>query len=147
MVTWWAALSIQIPPTSIFSVEATLLLRRIASTLATRILGLKGLDIYSSTPRENPWSSSRSSLLAVSMITGTREYLRMVFNTSHPSILGIITSSSTRAMSFCAKKVSTASSPSPASITAKPLLVRKSLTSFLILASSSTTNILSASMV
>ena len=124
-----------------------MVLLRMASTRATRILGLKGLDIYSSTPREKPWSSSRSSLLAVSMITGTWEYLRMVLRTSQPSIFGIITSRSTRAMSFCAKNTSTASSPSPASMTANPLLVRKSFTSFLILASSSTTNILSVSMI
>ena len=110
-------MSMQIPPTFRVSVETILLRRRIASTRATRILGLKGLEMYSSTPREKPWSSSRSSLRAVSMITGTWEYLRIVFNTSQPSIFGIITSRSTRAMSLSAKKMSTASSPSPASIT------------------------------
>ena len=50
----------QIPPTFTLSAEDTLVLLRMASTRATRILGLKGLDIYSSTPREkilnNVWN-------------------------------------------------------------------------------------------
>ena len=50
-----ADLLIKIPPSSIeSSLDACELLLSIADTLATRILGLKGLDIYSSTPSSNP---------------------------------------------------------------------------------------------
>ena len=45
-------------------------------------------------------SSSLSSPRAVSIITGTRLYCRMVFNTSQPFIFGIITSRIISAMSF-----------------------------------------------
>ena len=102
--------------------------------------------MYSSTPSLKPCSSSCSSPLAVSMRIGTWEYFRIVFSTSQPSIFGIITSKRIKAISFCSKKMSIASSPSPASTTWKPLTVRKSFTSFLILGSSSTTNILSVSI-
>ena len=47
--------------------------RRTASTLATRIFGLNGLEIYSSTPSSKPFSSSCSSPRAVSITTGTLE--------------------------------------------------------------------------
>ena len=80
------------------------------------------------------------------MMTGTWEYWRTVFKTSQPSIFGIITSRMIREMSFCLKNISTACSPSSASITVKPLMVRKSFTSLRILASSSTTNIFNDSI-
>ena len=42
--------------------------------LATRIFGENGFEMYSSTPRLKPSSSSRSSPRAVSMMIGTFEY-------------------------------------------------------------------------
>ena len=128
------------------SAASTLLLRRMASTLATRIFGLKGFVIYSSTPRSKPCSSSFSSLLAVSIIIGTLEYCLISRHTCQPSIFGIITSRMISAISFTSKNLSTASSPSPASITVNPFFVKKSFTSFLILLSSSTTKIFKLSI-
>ena len=124
-----------------------MLLLKIASTRATRIFGLNGLEIYSSTPRLKPCSSSRSSLLAVSMMIGTWEYFLIVLQVSQPSIFGIITSRIISAISFCSKNKSTASSPLEASSTENPFTLKKSFTSFLILASSSTTNIFNCSMI
>ena len=141
MVTSWADRFKTIPLYSSVSSVAALLLRRIACTLATRILGLKGLDIYSSTPSSNPRSSSFSSPLAVSMIIGTLEYCLISRQVSQPSILGIITSSITREISLFARKTSTASSPSAASSTLEFCFTRKSRTSFRIRSSSSTAKI------
>ena len=141
ILTWCADLSITIPPADSFSSLSWPLLLSIASTLATRIFGLNGLVMYSSTPRLNPCNSSLSSLLAVSIITGKSEYCLISFSVSKPSILGIITSKSISFMSFCSINKDIASSPSAASTTLYPFTLKKSLTSFLILASSSTTNI------
>ena len=63
-----------------------------------------------------------------------------------PSILGIITSRIIKDILLSAKNLSIASIPSPASSTSYPAFIRKSLTSFLILLSSSTTKILSLSI-
>ena len=97
------------------------------------------MAIYSSAPHSKPCSSSISSPFAVSIIIGTLESFLICLHTSQPSILGIITSRIISAISLFSINVSTASTPSAASITAYPFLVRKSLTSFLILLSSSTT--------
>ena len=135
-----AFLSTQIPAALNTSPPPWVPLLKIASILATKIFGLKGFVMYSSTPSSKPRSSSRSSDRAVNIMIGTLEYLRIVLHTSQPSILGIITSKSTRLISFSLKNTSIASSPSPASRTRYPLIVKKSLTSFLILSSSSTIN-------
>ena len=97
--------------------------------------------MYSSTPRSNPISSSLSSPLAVSIIIGTLEILRISLHTCQPSIFGIITSRIIKAMFLSCRKRSTACSPSAASTTSKSLFTRKSRTSFLIRLSSSTTSI------
>ena len=141
IVTSWADRFKTMPLYSSVSSVDALLLRRMACTLATRILGLNGLDIYSSTPSSNPRSSSFSSPLAVSMIIGTLEYCLISRQVSQPSIFGIITSSITREISLLARNTSTASSPSAASNTLKFCLTRKSRTSFRIRSSSSTTKI------
>ena len=96
-----AALSIVIPPALITSPPSVpSVLRRIAFTLATRIFGLNGLEIYSSTPSSKPWSSSLSSERAVSMMIGTLEDSLISRHTCHPSIFGIMTSRMIRAMSL-----------------------------------------------
>ena len=79
--------------------------------------------MYSSAPREKPCSSSSSSPLAVSMITGTWDLARMRRQTSQPSIRGIITSSSTRSGGSAAN-FSSASTPSAASAVSYPLIRR-----------------------
>ena len=74
IVTSCAALLTSIPPARITSSAARPLVRRkIASTRATRIFGLNGFEMYSSTPSSKPSSSSLSSLFAVSMMIGTCE--------------------------------------------------------------------------
>ena len=97
--------------------------------------------MYSSTPSSKPSNSSLSSLFAVSIIIGTLEIFLISLHASHPSILGIITSKMIRSISLLSTNTSTASSPLDASTTSYCFLTRKSLTSFLILSSSSTTRI------
>ena len=138
----WAVLSTSIPPSERTSLWSALLLLKIASTLAVRILGLNGLDIYSSTPSSKPNNSSCSSPLAVSMTIGTLDSLRISRHTCQPSILGIITSSIIRSIVLSLQNISIACSPFSASTTSYPFLVRKSRTSLRILLSSSTTSIL-----
>ena len=117
IVTVCAILLTVIPAISSISSSSPVVLLKSALTLAVNIFGLKGLEIYSSTPNSNPLSSSCSSLLAVSIRIGTFDNFLTSLQSCHPSIFGIITSIIIRSISLFEPKISSAASPSSASHT------------------------------